>query len=370
MAVPSSGQLRLRADIYTEVNSAPNSGNNISLHSNAITAEFSTPDAMSEFYGYSAVVAPTVSTVSATSVGNYSFTARGSCSAVAGGVDSRGFKYTSGNQSASWLASNGSTRTSGSGTGSFSSSITGLNHTTQYSYIAYAGNAAGTTYATNRLYATTTTPLQPPTINSVDGFSGTYCFTQVGGTYSDFGFPTPAGASVSATSRYGGSLSYYWAAFGGTQLTSGQSTTNAQFTYNSYNQGFTVYVSESGGSTASSTRSLGGTGCKLYYMYISNSAPNLNEGGGLWAWGNPAIFHQIYTQNSFTFGPFVETNCPHGGFTNNNGLTINVSPGTMIVSYTNANGDDWDFAFTNNSGFSPNANNSNTVYVSGPGPVC
>jgi len=370
MAVPSSGQLRLRADIYTEVYSTPNSGNNISLHSSAITAEFTSPDAMSEFYGYSAVVAPTVSTVSATSIGNYSFTARGSCSAVAGGVDSRGFKYTAGNQSASWLASNGSTKTAGSGTGSFSASITGLNHTTQHSYIAYAGNAAGTTYATNRLYATTTTPLQPPTINSVDGVSGQYCFTQVGGTYTDFGFPQIFGSSVTATARYGGSLSYYWASFGGTQLTGGQGTRNATFRYNSYNQGFTVYVSESGGSTASSTRTLGGTGCKYFYMYISTSAPNIDQSRALYVWGNPAIFGQIYTQNSFSFGPFINSNCPHGGFTSNSDLNINVSNGTMQVSWTNGTGDDWDFAFAVNSGFSPSANNSTTVYVGGPGTSC
>jgi len=51
MAVPSSGQLREYADIGVELGVAQT---NVSLRGMSQTAGFSTPDAMSEFYGYSA----------------------------------------------------------------------------------------------------------------------------------------------------------------------------------------------------------------------------------------------------------------------------------------------------------------------------
>ena len=52
MAVPSSGQLREYADIGVELGVAQS---NVSLRGMSQTAGFSAPDAMSEFYGYSAV---------------------------------------------------------------------------------------------------------------------------------------------------------------------------------------------------------------------------------------------------------------------------------------------------------------------------
>ena len=54
MAVPSSGQLRLRADIALEVDGSA-TGTNVSLGTLSNTAGFTEPDAMSEFYGYSAL---------------------------------------------------------------------------------------------------------------------------------------------------------------------------------------------------------------------------------------------------------------------------------------------------------------------------
>lgn len=55
MAVPSSGPLQLYGDIGTELGVAQS---NVSLHSMSQTAGFSTPDAMSEFYGYNPVQEP------------------------------------------------------------------------------------------------------------------------------------------------------------------------------------------------------------------------------------------------------------------------------------------------------------------------
>lgn len=67
MAIPSSGQLMLRADIALEVDGS-DTGSNISLRTLSSTAGFSSPDSMSEFYGYSSYTAPSVSTSAPSSV--------------------------------------------------------------------------------------------------------------------------------------------------------------------------------------------------------------------------------------------------------------------------------------------------------------
>ena len=59
MAVPSSGQLRLRADINQEINDN-DTDTNVSLGTLSDDAGFDAPDTMSEFYGYSAFTAPTI----------------------------------------------------------------------------------------------------------------------------------------------------------------------------------------------------------------------------------------------------------------------------------------------------------------------
>ena len=59
MAVPSSGQLRLRADINQEINDN-DTDTNVSLGTLSDDAGFDAPDTMSEFYGYSAFTPPTI----------------------------------------------------------------------------------------------------------------------------------------------------------------------------------------------------------------------------------------------------------------------------------------------------------------------
>ena len=54
MAVPGSGQLRLRADIAQEVDGSA-TGTNVSLRTLSDSAGKAIPDAMSEFYGYSSL---------------------------------------------------------------------------------------------------------------------------------------------------------------------------------------------------------------------------------------------------------------------------------------------------------------------------
>ena len=67
MPVTSSGQIALRADINQEVN-GNDTDNNVSLGTLSDDAGFDTaPDAMSEFYGYSAFTPPTISAQVSTS---------------------------------------------------------------------------------------------------------------------------------------------------------------------------------------------------------------------------------------------------------------------------------------------------------------
>lgn len=76
MAVPSSGQLRLRGDIALEVDGST-TGLNVSLRLLSSSAGFSTPDTMSEFYGYSSYTAPSVQTWAASNITGTSMTVIG-----------------------------------------------------------------------------------------------------------------------------------------------------------------------------------------------------------------------------------------------------------------------------------------------------
>ena len=153
MAVPSSGQLRLRADIALEVDGSA-TGDNVSLGTLADTAGFTTPpDTMQEFYGYTACVAPSVTTNSITGVGISSMTANGNVTNDNGcTVTERGFYFgTSSN-----YASNGK-YTSGSGTGSYSRGFSVSSSTTYYA-TAYAINSEGESRGST-VSATSTTPI-------------------------------------------------------------------------------------------------------------------------------------------------------------------------------------------------------------------
>ena len=66
MAVPSSGQLRLRADIALEVDGSA-TGDNVSLGTLSNEVGFTEPDTMSEFYGYVSYIQPTMTGTPSTS---------------------------------------------------------------------------------------------------------------------------------------------------------------------------------------------------------------------------------------------------------------------------------------------------------------
>ena len=163
MAVPSSGQLRLNADINLEVNGTA-SGTNVSLVTLSGDAGFDAPDAMTDFYGYTDAVAPSVSTSSNSSITQSSMTANGNVSSDGGAtVTSRGFYFgTSSN-----YASN-SKYTVGSGTGSFSKSFTGLSSSSTYYSTAFAINSVGEV----RGSSVSSTTSAPSLINSMIVTSG------------------------------------------------------------------------------------------------------------------------------------------------------------------------------------------------------
>ena len=138
MAVPSSGPLGLYKDIWGgEIGGAQA---NTSLHGASIYAGFSTPDAISDFYGWSDVEVPTVTSNGASSVGTTSMVANGTVNTTGNENPDRGFYFgTSTNRTSNPKYSVGT-----GGTGGFSRTMTGLSYTTYY-YWAYASNSAGET---------------------------------------------------------------------------------------------------------------------------------------------------------------------------------------------------------------------------------
>lgn len=151
MAVPSSGQLRLRADIANEVDGSA-TGVNVSLQALSRSAGKTTPDGMLEFYGYSASVAPSVSTSAATGITNSQFIANANVSSDGGAaITQRGF-YIGPYGGGSWSAN---TKYIVSGTtGAFSFTLTGQAANTTMYITAYAINASGTTIANTVSVAT------------------------------------------------------------------------------------------------------------------------------------------------------------------------------------------------------------------------
>ena len=172
MGVPASGQLRLRADINQEVN-GNDTDTNVSLGTLSDEAGFDTPpDQMSEFYGYTACVAPSVTTNTSTSVGSGSFVANGNLTNLGGAgcnqTDHGFYVGTSTNYSSNTKHSLGARTT----TGTFSKQITGLSSNSTYRVFAYSTNAVGETVGG---MVTTTTAL--PGISVY--IAGNYSFSAI-----------------------------------------------------------------------------------------------------------------------------------------------------------------------------------------------
>ena len=169
------------------------------------------PDAMSEFYGTSACVAPTVSTSTSTSVGSSSFRANGNLGNLGGSgcnqTDHGFYVGTSTNYASNTKHSLG-TKTS---TGNFHKTITGLSSSTTYRVFAYSENGAGETIGN---MVTTSTALPGISIylagnwtaNPIDGVYA--CGGTTSGPHAFNGDCTaPYGACSSCTSG-GGVIGY------------------------------------------------------------------------------------------------------------------------------------------------------------------
>jgi hypothetical protein len=140
MAVPSSGELKLWDTLWNQELGGSKGEN--SLHSASIYAGFSTPDALSDFYGWSDVEVPTLTTNGSTSVTGTSFTANGNVTNTGNEDVSRGFYIgTSTNYASNTKYTLGGTQ----GTGTFSYNATGLSQATTYYVNAWASNSAGET---------------------------------------------------------------------------------------------------------------------------------------------------------------------------------------------------------------------------------
>lgn len=177
MAVPSSGELRLYADIGVELG-VPQS--DVSLGSMSDSAGFASPDAMSDFYGYVDALAPSVTTNAISNVGETSLRANGNITSDGGAsITERGFYV--GTNSAS--PTNNTKYTVSGTTGSYNRTISVNNNTTYYCW-AFATNSVGTTYG-SRVQATTIQTFVP-TYTAAGQNNATIFFRNDTGSYTDF----------------------------------------------------------------------------------------------------------------------------------------------------------------------------------------
>lgn len=153
MPVPSTGPLELRGDINLEIN-GNTTDTNVGLHQLSLDAGFSTPDAMSDFYGYSSVVAPSVVTKPVSSVGVTNQTLNGCITDNGGVAVTRGHYFgTSTNRTSNTKYAIGGTQNSGN----FAQYRSGLSSGTTYYNWAFACNSAGEAVG-NRCQAGTSYP--------------------------------------------------------------------------------------------------------------------------------------------------------------------------------------------------------------------
>ena len=159
MAVPASGELKLWDDLWNQELGGTKGEN--SLHSASVYAGFSTPDALSDFYGWSDVEAPTITTQTETSVGSSTFTANGCVTNTGNGTVYRGF-YMGTNSSDPGTANPKYTLPgSTTNTGAFSCNFTGLTFLQNYYYWAFGCNEAGETISCRQTATTTAPPFTP-----------------------------------------------------------------------------------------------------------------------------------------------------------------------------------------------------------------
>ena len=165
MPLPESGQLSLN-DIRAELGA---NTSNVSLGSMSNTAGFEEPDAISDFYGFSAATAPSVSTNAASGIEHFQMTLNGNVTSDGGAtVTARGFYFGTNSNYVNNLQVE-----VGSGTGTFSTTRTNLNANQLYYITSYATNSEGTTIGST--VTATTTALTSFSYNSEGSEEGSAC---------------------------------------------------------------------------------------------------------------------------------------------------------------------------------------------------
>lgn len=179
MALQSSGPISF-SDIKTELSNSSNS-----LRTLSAAAGFSIPDAVSEFYGYSGVALPTVSTNSIFGIQETAMTISGGVTSDGGAsLTERGF----------YFGTNGTSATAnakvnlGGQTGGFSTTRYSLSAGTTYYAWAYATNSAGTAIG-SRMQATTIAAYTPTWYNTYS--SASYPFSTTSFNRCDFDCGAP-----------------------------------------------------------------------------------------------------------------------------------------------------------------------------------
>lgn len=133
------------------------------------------PDAAAT--GGGAVAPPEVTTSAATSVALYSATLGGNATSEGGAsITERGVVYSSTDNTPTIAEAGVTQNSNGSGTGTFSESITGLSMGTTYYFQAYATNTGGTTYGGVLNF---TTPSNTPPVANNDTYNRFYTDTGI-----------------------------------------------------------------------------------------------------------------------------------------------------------------------------------------------
>ena len=163
MAVPSSGELKLWDTLWNQ-ELAGSKGEN-SLHSASVYAGFSTPDALSDFYGWSDVEVPTVQTDAMSGIEYYRMFANGTVNNTGNENPDRGFYFgTTDNP----YTSNTKYSVGTGGTGAFQRNMDSQVNQYNVTYYAwaYACNSAGEAVG-SRVSGTTPYPPFSPSLQEV-----------------------------------------------------------------------------------------------------------------------------------------------------------------------------------------------------------
>ena len=268
MPVPSSGALRLRADIAAEVDGSA-SGTNVSLGTLSNSAGFTEPDTMSEFYGYSSVSEPSVTTNAATSVTASSFTANGNATADNGAsITDRGF-YVGTNSD---YTQNTKTSVGGSGTGTFTLAKTGLTYNSTYYITAYATNSIGE--GRGSTITQNTSNASAPSVTTDNNSNISYNSIRSNGNVTSDG-----GATVTERGFYFGTSSNYAS---NSKHTSGSGTGSYNRTNGSLSASTTYYTTayaiNAVGETRGATKSSSTSSLNSYTGHSTNNGPrNVGE---------------------------------------------------------------------------------------------